>query len=161
MVRSVRLRVTAHDGPPASTPGRPRGSRELLSTPLTAPPRACSVALVWFLIDALTHLTVELSYVFVTAAHGGAKHSPSPAAYLWREYGRADARWALYDPTVLSLELLTVFVAGPLALACAYGIWARKPWRHLVCVILSVMELYGGVMTFGPGACAGRRWIGG
>lgn len=99
------------------------------------------VALVWFLIDALTHLTVELSYVYVTAAHGGAATSRSPLAYMWREYGRADARWAQYDPTVLSLELLTVFVAGPLALACAYGIWYRRPWRHLACVVISVMEL--------------------
>ena len=79
----------------------------------TVPRRAAlaRVCIAWFLLDALTHLTVELSYVFVTLAHGGAKHSPSILGFIWREYGRADARWAVYDPTVLSLELLTVFGA--------------------------------------------------
>lgn len=100
------------------------------------------VALLWFLIDSLTHLTVEASYVYFTLADGGAARSAHPAAYLWREYGRADARWAVYDPTVLSLELLTVLLAGPLALACAFAIWTRQPWRHLACVVISVMELY-------------------
>lgn len=88
--------------------------------------------------------------MFVTAAHGGARTSASPLAFLWKEYGRADSRWAVYDPTVLSLEVLTVGVAGPLALACAYGIYARRPWRHLAAVVLSTCELYGGWMTFAP-----------
>jgi hypothetical protein len=40
----------------------------------------------------------------------------------WTEYGKADKRWEVYDPTVLSLELLTVFIMGPLALLAMYGV---------------------------------------
>jgi hypothetical protein len=104
---------------------------------------------------------VEASYVYVTAAHGGAESSASPLAYLWREYGRADRRWALYDPTVLALELLTVAVGGPLAAACAFGVYARRPWRHLAVVVLCVAELYGGWMTFAPEWLAGSPALSG
>ena len=48
------------------------------------------------------------------------------------------------DPTVISLELLTVFVAGPAAAAVAYAIVAQKPWRHPMQALLSLAELYGG-----------------
>lgn len=36
-------------------------------------------------------------------------------AALWREYAKADRRWGGSDLTVISLELLTVFLAGPVA----------------------------------------------
>ena len=32
---------------------------------------------------------------------------PPETGFIWREYGRADARWAVRDATVISLELLT------------------------------------------------------
>jgi hypothetical protein len=143
------------------SPGRRRTHRlrPAASTPHARPLRR--VALLWFAVDALTHLTVEASYVYVTAAHGGAEGSPSLLAYLWREYGRADRRWALYDPTVLALELLTVGIGGPLAAACAYGVYARRPWRHLAVVVLCVAELYGGWMTFAPEWLAGSPALSG
>lgn len=111
---------------------------------------ADSVALCWYLIDALTHLTMELSYVYFTLAAGGAKNSESVFAFVWKEYGKADKRWASYDSTVLSLELLTVFIMGPLALLAAYGVWKSKPWRHVAQIVLCACELYGGAMTFFP-----------
>ena len=124
-------------------------------------PRASSAALgwvrwvsvAWFVLDAFTHVSMELSYVCLTHFYGGASHAPawlSPVSFIWREYGLAYKRWTEFDPTVLSLELLTVFVAGPLAAACAYGVMRRASWRHLAVVVLCVMELYGGVMTFAP-----------
>ena len=51
---------------------------------------------------------------------------------------------------MLSLELITVLLAGPLALALFYAVARRSAWRHLGIVILSVCELYGGWLTFGP-----------
>jgi hypothetical protein len=77
---------------------------------------------VWFALDAFTHLTMELSYVWVTWFHGGSRHSNSPLGFMWNEYGKADRRWSTYDPNVLSLELLTVFIMGPLALLMIYGV---------------------------------------
>ena len=96
------------------------------------------ISIVWFVLDAFTHLSMELSYVLLTYLYNGASRAPAwlaPLSFIWREYGRADARWAAYDPTVLSLELLTVFIAGPLAAACAYGVLRRAPWRHVAVVV--------------------------
>ncbi len=36
------------------------------------------------------------------------------------------------DPTVISLEILTVLIAGPLALLAAYAVYYRKPYRHIL-----------------------------
>lgn len=61
------------------------------------------------------------------------------------EYAKADKRWGGADLTVVSLELLTVLVAGPLAVyVCelvrrqdAAGLWF---WAS----VLATGEIYGG-----------------
>lgn len=64
-------------------------------------------------------------------------------AGLWQEYSRADARWAVADATVVSVEILTAVVAGPLA-ACAAYLVARNDVRRDFCIaILCTVELYG------------------
>lgn len=110
------------------------------------------VAFVWFVLDAFTHLTIEAAYVYVTMAYGGAKFAPkgSFAAIPWIEYGRADARWAAYDPTTLSIELITVVGAGAGALGMIYAMYTRAAWRHVLQLVLCTAELYGGWLTFAP-----------
>jgi hypothetical protein len=34
------------------------------------------VALVWFLLDAFTHLSIEFMYTYVTWVYGGAENAP-------------------------------------------------------------------------------------
>jgi hypothetical protein len=51
---------------------------------------------------------------------------------------------------VISLELLTVFVAGPLAVLVCYGLAKKDPRTNIVMIILATAELYGGFMTFCP-----------
>lgn len=72
-------------------------------------------------------------------------------ASLWQEYARADSRYAGIDVTTLSLEIITVFLAGPLALYVAESIRkdvgkdGRLAGRTWFCAgILAVGELYGG-----------------
>ncbi len=65
-------------------------------------------------------------------------------------YAQADKRWAGADLTVISLELLTVFVAGPLALYICYGITKRDPMVAFWMIVLATGEIYGGFMTFCP-----------
>lgn len=86
----------------------------------------------------------------------------SGLARLWREYAKADSRWGGADLTVISLELLTVFVAGPAALySCSLisrifnsnnsaekGRLNARLW--FILLALSTGELYGGFMTFAP-----------
>ena len=70
------------------------------------------------------------------------------AMHTGREYAAADSRWGTADPTVVSLELLTVFGAGPLAALIVYQIVKRDPARHYWIVVLSTAELYGGYVLF-------------
>ncbi|KFA67571.1 hypothetical protein S40285_04248 [Stachybotrys chlorohalonatus IBT 40285] len=74
----------------------------------------------------------------------------NPFAQLWMVYARADRRWAGADLGVISLELLTVFFDGPLALYICYCLSKRDPKASIWMIILATCELYGGFMTFCP-----------
>jgi len=84
----------------------------------------------------------------------GAAYGTGRFSKLWREYANADRRWRGTDPTVVSLENLTVLVASPLALWCAEMV-KRGEWNHLGrkgvdngkwfwVVVLATGELYSG-----------------
>lgn len=65
-------------------------------------------------------------------------------------YAQADKRWAGADLTVVSLELLTVFLAGPCALWICWGI-KRGDWMvNFWMVVLATGELYGGMFSLLP-----------
>ncbi|EJU02546.1 Emopamil-binding protein [Dacryopinax primogenitus] len=119
-----------------------------------------NLSFIWLIFDALIHSILEGSFLYhslrftpsppwLTLSHG-AGSSTAPLALLWQEYARADARWSLSDPCVVSLELLTVFLAGPLAVYIAAQIVRRDPARHYWIIVLCTAELYGGWMTFCP-----------
>ncbi|KAH9953345.1 Emopamil-binding protein [Russula dissimulans] len=108
------------------------------------------VAFVWLAFDALIHFIFEGSFLALSTFGRTVNTSSGMFAEMWREYVAADARWGTADPTVVSLELLTVFGAGPLAALIVYQIVKRDPARHYWVVVLSTAELYGGWMTFCP-----------
>ncbi|MBN3303535.1 emopamil-binding protein-like [Amia ocellicauda] len=105
--------------------------------------------LVWLIYDAIVHFTLEGPFVYLSLV-GTVATSDSIFAELWKEYGKADERWLHSDPTIVSLELLTVIVDGFLALVLVYAIVKDKYYRHFVQITLCVCELYGGWMTFCP-----------
>lgn len=75
----------------------------------------------------------------------GAFYGTNVFSALWREYAKADARWGGADLTVVSLELLTVFIGGPFAVWICYCL-AQSQWGRAwfwMCV-LATGELYGG-----------------
>ncbi|MCJ1400801.1 hypothetical protein MMC11_004009 [Xylographa trunciseda] len=148
--------------------------------PTTTSPKL-RVLYIWHLFDALTHLILEASFLYncfctyapralsadyphpaaaaSTAVHFlgrsdrsyGSAHGSNPFARLWQEYARADKRWGEADPTVVSLELLTVFGAGPLALYVvelirkgAGGGGRRGAGLWFWASVLATGELYGG-----------------
>jgi hypothetical protein len=125
---------------------------------------------IWHVFDCLIHAIFEGSYLynvffsfspyspatshpvslqnFLGSPHRlyGAKYAdPSNwASSLWMVYAQADRRWEGVNLTVVSLELLTVLVGGPLA---AYVSWliARGDWRmNFWIVVLATAEIYGG-----------------
>ncbi|CAK7272026.1 hypothetical protein SEPCBS57363_004924 [Sporothrix epigloea] len=78
------------------------------------------------------------------AIHGNA------LAKLWMVYARADHRWAGPDLVVISLELLTVFIAAPMAIWICYDLSMRRSRANVLMLIVATGELYGGFMTFCP-----------
>ncbi|XP_053564347.1 emopamil-binding protein-like [Bombina bombina] len=105
--------------------------------------------LVWLFYDAIVHFTLEGPFVYLSLV-GTVAQSDSIIASLWKEYGKADARWLHSDPTIVSLEILTVVLDGLLALLLIYAIIKDKYYRHFIQITLCVCELYGGWMTFCP-----------
>ncbi|TEB30564.1 Emopamil-binding protein [Coprinellus micaceus] len=105
---------------------------------------------VWLAFDALIHFIFEGSFLWLSVFGRQVNTSTGPFAEMWREYTKADARWGVSDPTVVSLELLTVLGAGPLACYILYQLVKNDPARHYWIVVLSTAELYGGWMTFCP-----------
>lgn len=101
----------------------------------------------------------------------GSAYSSNIFAQLWMHYARADARYAGIDLTTLSLEIITVFLAGPLGLWVAWRIWdeglrkgkggggeregkiSNATWFWAI--VLATGELYGGIMNFLPEALSG------
>ncbi|XP_059540561.1 emopamil-binding protein-like isoform X3 [Myotis daubentonii] len=85
-------------------------------------------ALAWLCYDALVHGALEGSFVYLSFM-GNIADSDSFIASLWKEYGKADARWVNFDPTIVSVEILTVVLDGSLALVLMYAIVTEKYYR--------------------------------
>jgi hypothetical protein len=131
-------------------------------------PRPLRILFIWHAFDFLIHTIFEGSFLyncfFTYTPFDPAKHHPAVvtnflgqpdrvygAAYgdnwatkLWMVYAQADSRWGGADLTVISLELLTVLGAGPLALYICWGISNRRVDVPFWMIVLATGELYGG-----------------
>lgn len=123
------------------------------------------VIFIWHLFDSLIHFLFEGSFLYYsffaskpTSLQGpshhvlwgdsatvyGAAYSDAPLAKLWQEYAKADFRWGQSDIGVVTLEVLTVFVGGPLALWICDMIRKEDDRRWFWITVLATGELYGG-----------------
>lgn len=113
-----------------------------------------TAALAFSDLFALPMTPPEVFFLGRRDALHGAFYGTGPTARLWQEYARADRRWGGADLTVVSLELLTVFVMGPLAVYVCWllrrGDGRRAMWWMTV---IAVSEIYGGM-------CCGGVWFG-
>nr|XP_046238818.1 emopamil-binding protein-like [Scatophagus argus] len=105
--------------------------------------------LLWLFYDVIVHLTLEGPFVYMSLV-GTVETSEGPLAELWKEYGKADKRWLISDPTIVSIEILTVILDSLLAVLLIHAVLKDKYYRHFLQITLSVCELYGGWMTFCP-----------
>ena len=132
---------------------------------------------IWHLADALCHFILEGSFLyhcffshapaaealdagfyptpFNFLGHGAdrvygaqAGGESNPFAQLWMVYARADRRWAGVDLGIVSLELLTVFFDGTLALYICYGLAKKDSKTSIWMIILATCEIYGGTLPF-------------
>ncbi|KAF9479938.1 Emopamil-binding protein [Pholiota conissans] len=105
---------------------------------------------IWLAFDAMIHFSFEGSFLWLSVFGRQVNTSSGPFAELWREYAAADFRWGTADPTVVSLEILTVLGAGPMCCYILYQLARGDAARHYWIIVLSTAELYGGWMTFCP-----------
>lgn len=103
----------------------------------------------------------------------GPAYSNAPMARLWQEYAKADKRWGQADLNVISLEILTVGLAGPAAVYVCYlisqitnatneiQIGTLKARLWFLATLLATGELYGGFMTFAPEWLSGNTQLAG
>ena len=61
-----------------------------------------------------------------------------------KEYALADFRWGVSDPTIVSLEILTVLGVGTLCFYVLKQLVEDDPARHYWIIVLSTSEIYGG-----------------
>jgi hypothetical protein len=141
-------------------------SRKVLS-PSTSPSQR--FLFIWHAFDALIHFFLEGSFLYhcffssapaaavrdaypdphnylghTDRVHGSQAGGANPFAQLWMVYAKADRRWAGVDLGVVSLELLTVLVVGPMAVWVCYDIAKRNPRANIVMIMLATAEIYGG-----------------
>nr|XP_033804101.1 emopamil-binding protein-like isoform X2 [Geotrypetes seraphini] len=105
--------------------------------------RRCSgterLVLAWLFYDAIVHVTLEGPFVYLSLV-GTVAQSDSMFASLWKEYGKADARWLHSDPTIVSLEFLTVVLGSLLALILIHAIIKDKYYSSAIIQISAFQE---------------------
>lgn len=101
----------------------------------------------WFMCTGLIHFVVE-GYVVVNSKFYQDR-SGNILSEIWKEYSKADSRYATRDDFVISMEAVTAFLEGPGCFLIVWALCARKAWRHAAVVLVSLGQLYGDVLYFG------------
>ncbi|CAG8606827.1 5715_t:CDS:2 [Ambispora leptoticha] len=111
----------------------------------------------WLTWDALVHLILEGSFVYMSILGRTVETSSGPMAELWKEYGKADSRWLIAEPTVVSIEIPTFILCGPVSVLVLWAITKDHPIRHPLQFLLCTCELYGGYLTWMPEYLTGNK----
>ena len=101
----------------------------------------------WLSLTALIHLVVE-GYVVLDGRFYSSKSRLNFLAEVWKEYAKADSRYATRDAFTICMESVTAFFVGPLCLFAAHQYCMRGPWRHLAALVASACQLYGDALYF-------------
>ncbi|KAI9289010.1 Emopamil-binding protein [Umbelopsis sp. AD052] len=93
----------------------------------------------WFSLCALTHCCFEVYWVYFNKTVASRTDF---LAELWREYAHSDSRYLVSDPLVLTLEIMTVTIIGPLCVLAMVALYRNSPSRHLYQLIISVFHIF-------------------
>jgi cholestenol Delta-isomerase len=110
--------------------------------------------ILWFVVSGLVHVIVEGAFVLNLDFY----KNTDPNMFLlelWKEYAKADSRYATADSAVVSIEACTAFVMGPMCLLCASGLFSKASWRYAAITLVSVCQFYGTVLYFLTSALEG------
>ncbi|KAH7015974.1 putative EBP domain protein [Macrophomina phaseolina] len=99
----------------------------------------------WFVLSGSLHCFFEAYFLW--------NHTRMPAVgdlfgQLWKEYAKSDSRYMTADPLVLTLEIITVFVWGPLSFLTAWSIMSDSPFRFPFQALVATGHLYSCTLYF-------------
>eukprot|EP00899_Mesostigma_viride_P022943 jgi/Mesvir1/3833/Mv19799-RA.1 len=100
----------------------------------------------WFVLCGVIHCALEgmfaISPEFYKSTTSNFFHE------MWKEYSKADSRYAARESGVVAIESLTAFVVGPLCFITSLGIYKGASFRWSLQMITSMCQLYGDVVYF-------------
>lgn len=105
----------------------------------------CKMKIMWFFTCGLIHTILEGYFAFF---HRTIPEDTTLLGQLWKEYSKGDSRYISGDSFTVCMEGITGFIDGPLAFLATYAFLANKPYRYVVQLILSLLQLYGDVLYF-------------
>ncbi|VAI12034.1 unnamed protein product [Triticum turgidum subsp. durum] len=102
--------------------------------------KADRLIMCWWAITGLTNLIIEASLLFTP--NYLTKESPSFFDEIWKEYSKADSRYATGDTTTGAIEVIAVFLQGPASLLAVYAIASRKSYSYILQFSVSMGHIY-------------------
>lgn len=71
-----------------------------------------------------------------------------PLNFVGKEYAKADSRYATRESFVICMEAFTAFVEGPFCFVVVFAMVQRKPWRHVLQLLVAFGQLYGDILYY-------------
>ncbi|KAG2431278.1 hypothetical protein HYH02_013409 [Chlamydomonas schloesseri] len=100
----------------------------------------------WWMVTGIIHFVIEGTVVananFYKDTTGNILNE------IWKEYAKADSRYATRDAFIVQMEGVTAFIWGPICFAIVYGILYRSAWRFTAMLLVSLGQLYGDVLYY-------------
>jgi len=113
---------------------------------------------VWYLSNAVFYLVFGTSYVYYSfkacsktqfighgagRTHCGVAFSDNLNALVWREYSRADSRFAENDQMILSMQIFATVVHGMIGGLICWLIWYNKRISWFWLAVVAMADVYG------------------
>ncbi|KAG2484007.1 hypothetical protein HYH03_017174 [Edaphochlamys debaryana] len=100
----------------------------------------------WWMCTGIIHLVIEGTVVLDSKFYQDT--TGNILKEIWKEYTKADSRYATRDAFIVQMEGVTAFVWGPLCFVIVLGILYRTSWRFTAMALVSLGQLYGDVLYY-------------
>lgn len=101
----------------------------------------------WMVVSGAIHLIIEGAFSLYDKFYTNT--DPTWLLLeLWKEYSKADSRYATRDSFVVAMETVTAFAWGPGCFLVFAGLLSRASWRWALLTMVSLGQLYGDVLYF-------------
>jgi len=109
----------------------------------------------WMVWAIVIHATVEGPHLVLSLKYS-VKDSTSYFARQWQEYGKADKRYLVSDPLIVSLELIFATMVTPLCALLVYAIYKSLSYRHPLQIVIATSHIFGGYISPCLRSCLAR-----